>query len=221
MKKSTCASILFVIISTGASLVSFGQKGFHAGVQGAPLLSVTFNGDDAKNEGMDYKAKRSRTVGVTGSYFFNDKMGIGLELMYSKENQRYEDALVSYKQKFQYLKVPVVFHYNSNPDAALMFTAKAGPQLGVLLGADISDASNAALNGSSKDKYNKIHLGAMAGVGASLRVTEAIRVNAGLRFDGSITNLEDRDHKEFQPGRVDSHYLNAGIEVGVHYNFGR
>jgi len=193
------------------------QKGFYAGVQGAPLLSIKFNGSDVDNAGMDYKAKTSYAYGISAGYNFTKHLGIGTEVMYYQEKQRYLDHSVDYTEKLKYIKVPVLFTYNTNPASRIMFIAKAGPQVGILMSSTISKASNPAMNGNNRDLYKKLSLGAMLGTGARIRLTDHIYADAGLRFDGSITNLESKNYTGYQSGRGKTHAINAGAEVGIKY----
>ncbi len=209
----TTATLLTVINSATA------QKGFYAGAQGKAQLSVMFNEADVDKPGADYRSKFGTAFGVNGGYNFSRHMGIGTEVTYATIKQRYIDNSVSYTQKFNYLKVPVLFTYNTNPGKAVMFTAKAGPQLGILLKSNISGASNSSLNGSTMDRYKKLTLGAMAGAGVRVRMMDNIYLDAGLHVDGTISNTEDKDYKGYTAGRSKSHDLNAGLEVGIKYVF--
>jgi opacity protein-like surface antigen len=219
MKKT----ILFAMIASAYAITfsnnSTAQKGFYVSAQGGPLLSVRFNGSDADNQGMDYKAKSSMAFGVGAGYNFTDHFGVAAEALYSREKQRYEDHSVKYDEQLNFVKVPVLFTYNTNPSARVILTAKAGPQLGILRSSEISNSSIAALNGDSKDRYNDITFGAMIGTGARVRLTNNLYADAGLRFDGIISNLESNEYREEHPGRSKTNAVNAGIEFGIRYFF--
>jgi opacity protein-like surface antigen len=210
------AAVSMLLISTTAKA----QKGFYVGAQAAPQLSVMFNKDDVNKTATaaDYKAKFSFTIGAGGGYHFTDNLGVGAEVMYSVAKQRYINDDQEHTQQFNYLKVPVFFTYNTNPASKVMFTAKAGPQVGILLKSKISDADDAALNGSTKDQYNAVAFGAMAGAGARVRLTTNIFLDAGLRFDGSF-NTENKKHSSYTQGRTNTYDLNTGIDIGVKYFF--
>ncbi|HAO47389.1 MAG TPA: porin family protein [Ferruginibacter sp.] len=219
MKKTILFSLTTAVAILAAVSGVKAQKGFYAGAQGAAQLSVMFNEADAEKPGADYRSKCGTSFGVTGGYNFNKHMGIGTEVTYASIKQRYIDNTVSYTQKFNYLKVPVLFTYNTNPARAVMFTAKAGPQLGILLKSSISGASNPSLNGNTRDQYEKLTFGAMAGAGVRVRLAEKIYFDAGLHVDGTISNTEDKDYKGYAWNRSKSHDLNAGLEAGVKYFF--
>jgi opacity protein-like surface antigen len=178
-----------------------------------------FNEKDVDKPGADYKSKSGTAFGMNGGYNFNRHIGIGTEVTYSTIRQRYIDNSSSYTQKFNYLKVPVLFTYNTNPERKFMFTAKAGPQLGILLKSKITDASNSALNGNTKDQYRKLTFGAMAGAGIRMRMADNIYLDAGLHVDGTISNTEDKGYKGYTASRSKTHDLNAGLEVGIKYFF--
>jgi opacity protein-like surface antigen len=216
MKKAILFSVAAAITSMTATTAT-AQKGFYVGAQGAGQVSVMANKTDVDKNGTDYESKMGKTIGIGGGYNFNEHMGVGTEVMYSTMKQKFTDNGSSITQKFNYLKVPVLFTYNTNPAKKFMFTAKAGPQLGILLKSEISEASNRERNGDTKDQYKKVTFGAMAGAGVRMKVTDHISLDAGLRFDGSIGDTENKDYKGYAPGRAKSHDLNAGLEVGVKY----
>ena len=193
MKKTIRIALLASIMTITFSNSSTAQKGFYLGAQGGPLLSVRFNGSDVDNSGMDYKAKSSFSFGVSGGYNFTNHFGVAAEANYSKEKQRYEDHSVKYDEQLNIIKIPVLFTYNTNSSARIILTAKAGPQLGILRSAKISNSSIPALNGDNIDKYKEITFGAMIGTGARIRIANKLYCDAGLRFDGVFSNLERPD----------------------------
>lgn len=219
MKKTILLSIMTVTTLLTVVSSAKAQKGFYAGAQGMAQISVMFNESDVDKPGADYKSKFGTAFGLNGGYNFNKNMGIGTEVTYATIKQRYIDNTVSYTQKFNYLKIPVLFTYNTNPDRKIIFTAKAGPQLGILLRSKISGSSNSALNGSTNDQYKKLTFGAMAGAGVRIHMLDNIYLDAGLHIDGTISNTEDKGYKGYAANRSKTHDLNAGIEVGIKYFF--
>lgn len=220
MKRTIIISASLIITTIfGINASATAQKGFYAGVQGAPQLSVIFNEDDVNAPNTDYKAKFSYTFGVNGGYNFTQRMGIGTEVMYSSVKQNYENNKGGYTQKLSYLKVPLLFTYNSSPDNRVVFTAKAGPQVSILMKSNVTNAGDPSLNGSNKNKYESLVFGATAGAGARVRLTDNISLNAGLRFDGSIGNIEDKSYAGHTSGRAKTYDLNSGVEVGLRYQF--
>lgn len=219
MKKSILFAAIAVAASVSISTSVKAQKGFYAGAQGVAQINIMFNETDANKPGADYKSKLGTSFGLSGGYNFTKNMGVGAEVMYATIKQRYMDNSVRYTQKFNYLKIPVVFTYNTNPDRKFMFTAKAGPQVGILLKSGISGATDPKLNGSTKSQYKNVTFGAMVGTGVRMRMTDNIFLDAGLRVDGSFTNTENKHYHGYAAGRTKSHDINVGLELGVKYFF--
>ncbi|RYG41814.1 MAG: hypothetical protein EOO01_24330, partial [Chitinophagaceae bacterium] len=109
------------------------------------------------------------------------------------------------------------FTYNSNPSSPVVFTAKAGPQVSLLMKAAIKDADQEIMNGDNKNKYKDIVYGLTAGAGVRMRLKGNLHLTGGLRFDGSIGNIEDNSYKGYTTGRAKTYDLNTGIEVGLKY----
>ena len=218
MKKTILLSMM-TVTTLLTVITAKAQQGLYVGAQGAAQVSVMFNESDVDNPSADYKSKFGTAFGINGGYNFSKHLGVGTEVTYATIKQRYLDNSVSYTQKFNYLKIPVLFTYNTNPDRKFIFTAKAGPQVGILLRSKITDASISSLNGNTKDQYKKLTFGAMAGAGVRMRMTDRIYLDAGLHVDGTFSNTEDKDYKGYAAGRAKSHDLNAGVEAGIKYFF--
>lgn len=216
MKKVIFNAMFAAAVMLAVSATVQAQKGLYLGVQGTRQLSVMFNKTDAKAPGTDYKSKFNSAFGITGGYHFTDNLGVGTELVYSTQRQVYNYNHLQYTQRFNYLKVPVLFTYNTNPASKIMFTAKAGPQIGVLLKAAIEDADNASLNGDVKDRYHKITFGGMGGVGARMRLGNNLYFDAGLHLDATFLNTEK---KNSVAGRSATYNASGGFDAGIKYFF--
>lgn len=217
MKKTIFVSAIISIALQLSASASHTQKGFYLAAQSAPLLSVRINEDDVHNTGADYKAKSSVTLGFGSGYNFTNHVGIGIEVMYSRESQGYSDVAIKYDERLSFVKVPVTFNYNTNPYSRVVFAMKVGPQVGMLTSSRVTDASIAALNGSTRDQYEKVNFGIMLGSSARIRLTNKLFADAGLRFDGIFSDLETKKYRDYHPGRGTTHSVNAGIELGIRY----
>lgn len=221
MKKTIIMSFFAAVAAIGTVNTANAQKGFYIGIQGAQNVSAMFNKDDADNDKFDYKATNAETFGVSGGYNFNKHMGVAAEAMYSIEGQRFELNNVEFTKRLSYIKIPVLFTYNTNPEAKVMLTAKAGPQLGILMDAKLKDGNHDVLIDDTKDNYKSITFGAMAGVGARVNLAKNLFLDAGLRFDGNFANIEEDQPVavEGSTTRANTYNFNAGVEVGVKYFF--
>jgi len=218
MKKAILLSALAVAVSFTA-ITAKAQQGFYIGAKTVRQLSVMFNKTDVDDPNTDYKSSVRGAFGVTAGYHFTKNAGVGTDLLYYTAKQTYTNHGLGYTQEYTNLKVPVLFTYNGNPDKKFMFTAKAGPQLGINIKSKITGADNSELNGSTNDKYKKFTLGAMGGLGARMHLSNNLFLDAGLRFDGTFTNTENKNYAGYQSGRAKTYDLNAGLEFGIKYFF--
>jgi hypothetical protein len=137
MKKLFTVSALVLLC-----LMTSAQKGFNLEWIVAPGISM----------GADYVApvyyasgptdaqylEKDITIGFnlgTGfSYFFTDKNGISLHILYSKQGQKYKEYIIPYSntEKFNdevtlnYIKIPIQFQYLHNAEKKISFAFSAG-----------------------------------------------------------------------------------------------
>lgn len=220
MKKTIILSAFVAAGIIGTTKTANAQKGFYAGVQGAPQISVMYNNDDFKDDNYDPKSTFSVAFGVAGGYNFHKNMGVGTEVMYSMQGQRYKQSGLDFTKRLDYIKIPVLFNYNSNPVKTVMFTAKAGPQLGILTSSKLNvDTKGRDQKFDTKDQYEKLTFGAVVGAGVRVNIAKNLFADAGLRIDGAFTNAEDKDAVGYNTNRAKTYNLNAGLDVGVKYFF--
>jgi opacity protein-like surface antigen len=214
MKKAIILSTLTLLTF---STTSFAQKGFHIGVQGAPQLSMMNNADNKDDKTIELTPAFGVSFGINGGYNFNKNMGIATEVVYSIQGQKYTVAGVDMTQRVNYLKVPVLFSYNTNPASKVMFTAKAGPQIGIKLSSKVNDGDGETIIDDTNEKFEDLTFGATAGAGARINLAKNLFLDAGLRFDYAFTNAENEDYIGYPTGRATTYNMNAGVEVGLKY----
>ncbi len=80
-------------------------------------------------------------AGADLSYFFDDKMGIGLDVLYTKQGQNYNDyawelsnlpVTVHREVSLNYFKIPIRFNYVYSPELKTSFILSAGFYMGFL-----------------------------------------------------------------------------------------
>lgn len=219
MKKSILFSVLTVAVSIFNISTADAQEGFYIGIQGAQQVSGMFNQDDIDADNFTYKMTPGQTFGLGGGYNFNRNMGVAVEAMYSIEGQKYELNGTMQREKLSYVKVPMLFSYNTNPDAKVMFTAKAGPQAGMLVKASLKDGDGEVLVEDTKDNYKTFTFGAVVGAGARINLAKNLYFDAGLRLDGNFSNSEEPVMNEVNVAKAKTYNMNAGIELGLKYFF--
>ena len=193
------------------------QKGFSVSVKATPQFSFLQNKDDRDNNSIDKKATFNASFGAGAGYNFTDKLGAGMDVLYSMQGQRYKTNGFEVNQKVNYLKVPVYFSYISNPSKTVSFTGKIGPQVSFLTGSKLTDNDGNNIKSDTKDLYKNVTFGGMAAAGAQFKLDKKLYLTTMARFDYDFTNAEDHNKSFYPAGRAKTYNMTTGLEVGLKY----
>lgn len=187
--------------------------------------------------------------------FWLKSIGIQTGLAYISHNQKFVSEyiekneprvthIVTGKKRLDYLKLPLFLTYSNiipyKRDSRLSFTTFGGPQFGYLLkgaGAvvsfnhyEYSDFYDLPPSGS--DFYNKYIIDLVIGAGLDFHVTKELTINTALRYDWSISDVENKSattnfagttvphYYLGDPDRNKSHNNSIGLLLGVTYAIG-
>lgn len=195
------------------------QKGFSASVKATPQFSFLQNKDDKDNSGYENKATFNVSFGIGGAYNFTNKLGVGVDVLYSLQGQRYNLSGTEYNQKNEYVKVPVYFTYNSSPAKTVSFVGKIGPQVSFITSSKLDNKNGETVLSDTKDHYKSATFGGAALAGVQFKLGQNTYLVTAARFDYDFTNAEDDTYPNYTAGRADTYNMTAGIEVGLKYNF--
>jgi len=103
-----------------------------------PQSTWLLNQDDSDaGPEQDYEVTWGFAGGISASYNFNDYLGVGLDVLYSNQGQKYKGTKsgITYTAKttLNYLKLPLLLRFNSDPNSVVQFSAFLGPQFSFLL----------------------------------------------------------------------------------------
>lgn len=214
MKKVLVSAIaLFSIVSMNSAVA---QKGFSLSVKASPQFNWMNNTNDKPTSIYDRRSTFGASFGVGGQYNFTDHMGVGLDVLYSLQGQKYHLDGEKYHQKNDYVKVPLLFAFTAGPLDKVAFYGKVGPQLSFL--------TNSKLDGDLKrvetrDRFRNVTLGGAAAAGVQFALAKNISLNTGLRVDHDFTNVENNNNPVYNSGTAVSHNSTLGLEVGLNYKF--
>lgn len=211
----------FIYATMFAGLISANrvsaQQGFSVSVKGTPQFSFLQNKDDNNNNSYSRKATFNTNFGVGAGYNFDKYLGVGADVLYSLQGQKYDLNGIEYKQKINYVKVPVYFTYNSDASKIVSFIGKVGPQVSFLTDAKLTDNSSGKTLDDTKDRYKTTTFGGAAVAGVQFKVQPQLYVTTAARFDYDFTNAEDKNYVSYTPGRAKTYNSTAGLEVGLKY----
>lgn len=198
------------------------KVGLGGGVNSTWLLNKNISD---QGEAIDYATTFGGAFGLKTQYFFNEKMGIELGILYSGHNQKYETNEEGFglevKTKLSYVDIPVLFHYGSGKG----FYFEIGPQFSFLTGAKDEDLAfsfggvNIPLETTDvKDSFNKTNVALVLGAGMDIPVSDFLTVTAGLRFGYGFTDVT----KDYTNDLITNDELSLSITtLEAHYNSDR
>ena len=213
---------IFVYIFAFAGLMTIytanAQKGFSLSVKTTPQFSFLENKNDNNNNNYNRKATFNVNFGIGGGYNFTKTMGVGADVLYSLQGQRYTlNGSKEFNQKNQYVKVPVYFSYNTDASKKISFIGKLGPQVSFLTTSKLDDKDGNEITGDTKNRYKSATFGAMALAGAQYKLNSNLYLSTAIRFDTDFTNAEDDKYNGYAAGRSKTYNMTTGLEVGLKY----
>lgn len=217
--KRIIMSAMIIAMTAGIANNASAQKGLSLSVKATPQFSFLQNSDDKDNDQLDRKATINTNFGIGAGYNFTDNYGLGVDVLYSLQGQKYEVAGVESTQKLEYVKVPVYFSYTANPLKTVSFYGKIGPQVSFLTNAKLTGDQGIENLGDNKDKYESVTFGGMANAGVQFRLAQKFYLQTGLNFDYDFSNAEDKNFAGHVANRSATNNMTAGVQVGLKYQF--
>lgn len=203
------------------------QEGFQAGIEGTPQISGLINMDDIDNNKFEYLNTFNSSFGISAQYGFSPMMGVGFNVLYSYQGQRYKFEGVEQIRKTEYLKIPLQLIFYNDMGTDWMFIAKVGPQLGLLMNARLTDKDGNNIIADHKNAYEDFDFGGALSLGFGYKLTEMLSIDAALRGDYGFTDAENKDYKKninhpngaVITSRAITNNCTAGVTIGLRYLF--
>lgn len=139
--------------------------------------------------------------GLVANLSFSDALSVQPEVLFSMKGYQNPDNSKD-KVNLTYIDVPVMLQYNAD---GLFF--EAGPQLGFLASAKVTDGTN---DQDIKSLFNTVDFGYAVGLGYKLETGPMV----GLRYNGGITSA----FKDVAGTTIKAH--NSAFQLYVGYMFG-
>jgi hypothetical protein len=213
MKKLMLAAIAIFGIFAGLSEKAHAQQGFSLSVKGTPNFSIL---DADLLNSLNKKATFKANFGVGAEYNITDNYGVGMDLLYALQGQKYRITILEVQQKLSYIKVPVYFSYYTDPSKTASFYGKVGPQFNFLTSARYTGFG---LQPNNKFMFKDVVIGAMVNAGVQFRLSEQLALQTGLYFDYDLSNAVINDVAGVNINITNAHNMNAGLQVGLKYSF--
>jgi hypothetical protein len=201
----------------------YAQKGLHAGIVIQPSLLTmrppVFSNSSEQYD-RDYNQTIRTSIGVVLDHHFNPYLGVGVNIIYSPQGQKFfstNDSGVyeSHYYKFDFIKMPLYFSFNSGGDKARFF-GNFGPQLMILMSAkDHYRGTDVSLT----DNYAPINLGFHFGIGMGFFISENLMLTFAPNFDVAYLNYNYTYSQIEPPAYIGKSPVTTcfGMQFGIKY----
>lgn len=205
-----------IVVASLFGQKAMAQQGFNVSVKGAPQFGFLTSNPSNFSANNGKKALFGVGFGVGAGYGFTNNLGVGVDVLYSLQGQKYKGTNdQTIKQQLDYLKIPVMFTYNTDPSKTVSFIGKIGPQLSILTSSKFKPDGAPEVN--TKSPYKSATFGGAALAGAQFKLDRQLYLTTAVRYDLDFTKAYDNDAVlPFYPGR---HNSTLGLEVGLKYSF--
>lgn len=204
---------------------AWAQEGsFKIGIVGLPQSTWLLNQDDSDaGPNLDYVTTWGFAGGLTAAYNFTDYLGVGLDVLYSSQGQKYKGTVSGIdwtaQTRLNYLKLPLLFRFNSDPNSPVQFSFFVGPQLNYLLsykdrlegkagptttvlevsGTEyVSTITGGNLSFTDEEEltdyaYKRLSFGAALGLGVGFQLTDELQLTLHFRGDYAFGDAENKN----------------------------
>lgn len=225
MKKISIALLLTL------SIVAAKAQDFRIGAKGFFNSTWLFNNNisDA-GDNIDYASTFGASFGVTSILYFNQNVGVSLDVLYASNNQKLEGKLLGtdYEStvKVKYIDIPILLRMSSEGGAYV----EIGPQISLLAGAKEDFAFSPSVPGLDytdrdvKKYFNSIGLAPVLGFGVDVQASDNMFINIGLRFGYGVTDAtkkltEDELAADGTAGTASYFGASAHTDAQGNYNY--
>ncbi len=230
MKKT----VFKVVLATTSILVSMNQveaqKGLQLGLEVNPQTSYLLNKDDMDSKYYDGKNAFNGHFGLSGQYGISEKIGVGLNVLYSFQGDKYNWKDQERLKSLQYVKIPLMLTVTLPIGGQMSFIGKVGPQISFLTDARLYDKDRNSIKDNYKKAFVSTDFGGMISAGVSYQLNDQFSMDASLRGDIGFVNAEDKDFKQnihdpfdlvtpspASSPRGSAYNMTAGLNIGVRY----
>ncbi|WP_162055987.1 porin family protein [Pontibacter pamirensis] len=204
----TVAAALGFTFAAEAQTVSVGPR------LGATFSTMNYSGEDAEDYNEAVKSVAGMQIGGVANIMINELFSIQPELLYVQKGLKMEEDGATYKQKLNYLEVPVLAKVSFGAEQLQGFVT-AGPSVGYWLSGKERmeyDGEKESDDYEFGDEDNRTELGANFGVGVAYKVG-AGAVNFDVRYGFGLSSLYETSEGD------DSKVKNRVLGVSLAYLF--
>lgn len=185
-----------------------------------PKIGLGGSWISGKDAPSNQDVKVAPVVGGFLTYSSANILGFTIEAQYNQKGARFNNVAnnTDYAQRLHYVEIPALVRFFFGSDGAKVRpNLFIGPSFNFLVKAtQIAMNSDNSATRANTDSFKNFELGAHAGGGLNIRMTDNQWLDLNLRYMQGLTNIND---VKTVPGRDDS-IMNSGLLFSVGYGFG-
>ena len=228
------SALIVALFATGI-MISFNnvqaQKGLQKGVEASPQFSYLVNQADIDSDRYRTKHAFNGGFGISTQVGFTENLGIGLNVLYSWQGDKYEWRGIERYKMVEYVKIPLMFTVSVPLGMDMLFLGKIGPQIGILTDAKLLNANGTEIISDYSDAFKSADVSGMISFGLGYQISDKLIFDWSLRYDVGLTNAEDDTyphniHNPFDVAvpapssspRSNTSNMTLGFSLGLRYN---
>lgn len=192
MFRSIFQKAIFVtlLVSLLCLSTSYAQQRFSAG----PRIGLNLSNYWGNADGM--KGKPGLAAGAFLMYSSLNHFGISGDLLYAQRGTRYDDGVLKFTQRVNYLEIPVVARYFLTLSGNFRPNIFIGPSLAIKLNAKrVNGEYNGSgltlpINGDNNNDFNDLDLGATGGIQLNWGVGSRQRFLIDARYNLGLSDVQ-------------------------------
>ncbi|MFB6258413.1 MAG: outer membrane beta-barrel protein [Flavobacteriales bacterium] len=230
MKRSSFLLLLPLFLIGWQIPSASAQKGVQVQLVGGAQNTWMFNNDDSDaGDHLDYQPTFGPHYGVRTGYFFTENIGVETGYVLFKHGQKYKHTLKTGSKEetfhseriLSYAKIPLLFHFRSQPGKTAFFTVIVGPQISMMNSLSTS-SDGKIVKGiwGGSDAYASTTTDVVLGFGPGFSLSDKLKLDLHFRFDYSFTDAENKKADHWDDERPITNNASGGLQLGLTYGIG-
>lgn len=201
-----------------------------AGIMGIGKNTWLFNKNvlDDKNSSQEMQASFGSSFGINLSAYFNENVGIGLDVLYATHSQKYNGITdditkTPYLSKFKITSVDLPLYLRLSTNGGAFF--ELGTYFSFITASEYSNDAKLPLSldavTDAKANTSSFNIAPLLGFGIDINLTDYLILSPGLRFSYGVLDLKGVDGRgkpiENYPAPEKTNSLSGGLQVGIVY----
>jgi hypothetical protein len=155
---------IVLLLASALVIPASAQKGFQFGLKTLPGWAWFLNEDDEGKAGSIW------AYGLGANYHFQEGMGVGVDVIWSEEEQEITLNGTEIRNQYSFMKVPILLHFNSDPSETVPFLGYFGVEFTSLKSVD-SEADGHTID-DAEELFRDSNVGVVIGLGPGWNINE-------------------------------------------------